>query len=68
MSDKNYVLTKAGSATTGPHIFTNADDASDVLAMCACGKTKNTEGKCDGSHLKKEEEGGCCGGGHCCGE
>ncbi len=62
--DKQYVLTKSGSATTGPSILTNANDPSDTVALCACGKTGSEEGRCDGSHLKKEE-GGCCGGGCC---
>ena len=61
--DKTYKIKKYGDGKS-PHLLVNTEDENDILALCSCGKTKDKNHLCDGSHAKTEEE-GCCGGGCC---
>jgi CDGSH-type Zn-finger protein len=57
--EKRYKIKKMGTGF-GPHLLENAQDPSDVVALCSCGGTKNLSGFCDGTHLKKAGNGCSC--------
>jgi len=56
---KKYVRGENGTGYA-PHNLPNAEDASDVLSLCSCGGTKDPEGFCDGTHMKKKGLGCPC--------
>ncbi len=64
IQDKLYKIKKLGDGKS-PHLLVNSDDENDILALCSCGKTKDQNFLCDGSHKNQEGDSSCCGGGCC---
>lgn len=55
--EKRYVMSESGTGHA-PHSLL-AEDGSE-LSLCSCGGTKDANGLCDGTHVKKKGLGCPC--------
>ncbi len=49
--EKKYSLKRIGNKKCS-HLLVNVDDEKDIIKLCACGRTKNKDFSCDGTHKK----------------